>query len=210
MFRRNFTRTPAFLAGFALATLVLVPFSSFAKQESGGEMGGMQDMMEMMKKWATPGPEHQMLNRFIGEWETETSLMYLGQKMGSSKGSATFEWLLDGRWVQQHSTGSMMGMPIESYSTMGYDKFRKNFVATTVSTMDTAMNRVEGDFTQDGQTLIMYGSIDEYLTGELCKWVKGVYRFQGDDTIIFEIHDLAIGEGDQKTQVIEVKYTRKK
>ena len=207
------SRLPAFLAGVILAAALAIPFTSFADPQDGGDdpaAGGMAGMMELMKKWSSPGPEHQVLNRFIGEWETEFTLMSMGMRMPASKGSASFTWLLEGRCIQQHSENSMMGMPLESYSITGYDKFRKSFTSTTVSTMDTAMNRFEGDLTRDGKTMIFYGTIDEYLTGELGKMAKGVWRFVDEDTMFFEIHDLAIGEGDDVTQVIEIKYTRKK
>ncbi len=35
---------------------------------------------------------------------------------------------------------------------------------------------------------------------------SGVYRFNSDDEIVMEIHDLAIGENN--TKVLEIKYTR--
>jgi hypothetical protein len=54
----------------------------------------------------------------------------------------------------------------------------------------------------------MYGTLDEYLSGEHDKMVKYVYRFVSADEIVFEVHDLPIGEVN--TQVMEFRFTRKK
>jgi hypothetical protein len=72
--------------------------------------------------------------------------------------------------------------------------------------MDTAMNRFEGDLDQSGKTLIAYGTLDEYLTGEHDKMVKYIWRFQSPSRIILEVHDLPIGETN--TRVVEVAFTK--
>ena len=53
----------------------------------------------------------------------------------------------------------------------------------------------------------MYGTLDEYLTGEHDKMVKTIWRFISKDEMVMEVHDLHIGE--KNTQVIEIRYTRK-
>jgi hypothetical protein len=89
---------------------------------------------------------------------------------------------------------------------MGYDNFKQSYVATTLSSLDTAMIRLEGDMDQAGKTLLAYGTLDEYLTGEHDKMVKYVWRFQSPTRIVLEIHDLPIGEAN--TKVIEVVLTK--
>jgi hypothetical protein len=91
---------------------------------------------------------------------------------------------------------------------MGYDNFKMSYVTSMVSTFDTAMLHSEGDLAQDGNTLITYGTLDEYLTGEHDKMVKYVWRLVSDDKVVMEVHDLPIGETN--TKVIEVVSTRKK
>lgn len=54
--------------------------------------------------------------------------------------------------------------------------------------------------------LVSYGPMDEPLTGENDKPVKYVWRFPDAKTIVFELHDLAIGEPN--TKVVEVTYRR--
>src|SRR5690606_27030942 len=92
------------------------------------------------------------------------------------------------------------------------------YVMTRINGFDTAMNSAEGDMTPGGDAILLYGTLDEYLTGEHDKMVKYVYRLSGEraedktwksvDRIVLEVHDLPIGEVD--TKVLEFTYTRKK
>ena len=100
-----------------------------------------------------------------------------------------------------------MGRAMQSFSIMGYDNFKMSYVVTSVSSMDTAMNRAEGDMDPSGKAMLLYGTLDEYLTGEHDKMVKTVWRFPADDKMIMEIHDLPIGE--KNTKVVEIVFTKK-
>jgi len=81
-------------------------------------------------------------------------------------------------------------------------------VQTSVTDFDTAMNRMEGDMDPSGKSLLLYGTLDEYLTGEHDKMVKYVYRFDSADRITLEVHDLPIGE--HNTKVVEWIFERVK
>jgi serine/threonine protein kinase len=49
-------------------------------------------------------------------------------------------------------------------------------------------------------------TLDEYLTGEVAKMVKYVWRFESADRFVIEVHDLPIGENN--TKVFEIVHTR--
>jgi hypothetical protein len=164
-------------------------------------------MMKLFAKYTTVGEEHRLLERFVGEWDAESS-MVMGAERSTTKGSAAFRWKVEGRWLESEWRGEMMGMPVESHGWLGYDRFKMSYVSTSITSFDTAMNEAEGDLTPDGKALVMYGTLDEYLTGEHDKMVKYVYRFVSADEIVFEVHDLPIGEVN--TQVMEFRFTRKK
>ena len=184
---------------------VLARVQDPVKQDPQPAAQDMAAMMAKAAKFTQPGPNHEVLKRFLGSWDVELKLtgMPMGGKMVS-----TGEWLLDGRVIEMRSEGSMMGQPHRSFLMMGYDNFKQSFVSTMVSSMDTAMLRSEGDLTRDGKALITYGTLDEYLTGEHDKMVKYVWRFVSDDEIVQEVHDLPIGETG--TKVVELRYTRRK
>lgn len=166
----------------------------------------MAAVMERAKKYTQPGPSHQLLERFAGKWTTETQFFMAGKPTPAEKGAAEFSWQLPGRWMKAESTGAFLGRPARSFSLLGYDNFRHSYVMMAVSTMDTAMSHAEGDMDPEGKALILYGPQDEYLTGEIAKLVKYVWRFESKDAMVFEVHDLPIGESN--TKVLQVRYTR--
>lgn len=203
------SRVPSFLAGAALAAAIALPLSfAGARQEPPAGGYDMAEMMKKAEKFVKPGANHAVLARFIGKWDLSTQLCQGEMKMPGEPGAAEFSWLFEGRWLQQKGSGSMMGMPLQSFYLIGYDNFKQSFVTASISTMDTGMITTEGDLDQHGKNLISYGTLDEYLTGEIAKPVKSVWRFISDDEMVLEIHDLAIGEVN--TKVIEMHYTRKK
>ncbi len=194
---------PAILLSYAATRAPAVPT---VPQEPGS--ADMAAMMAKAKRFTEPGPSHALLERFVGSWQTESSFVMGGKKAPPELGEAEVKWLMPGRWLQMDSKGKMMQRPFESHEIVGYDNFKQSFVCTVVNSFDTAMLRSEGDMTRDGKAMILYGTMDEYLTGEHDKMVKYVYRFVGDDKIVSEVHDLGIGEGD--SMVLEITMTRRK
>ncbi|MEM7244967.1 MAG: DUF1579 family protein [Acidobacteriota bacterium] len=193
------------LSAGALALALAAHASEPASPDSSQAMAAM---MAKMKKVTTPGPHHRFLERFVGTWNTETRIT-MGPKPGpAEKGIAETSWLMPGRWIQTKGTGRMMGRPLNTMTIMGYDNFKQSYVVTTVTDMDTAMNRSEGDIDPGGEVLLVYGTLDEYITGEHDKMVKTVYRFLSEDEFVMEIHDLPIGE--KNTKVVEVRHVRRK
>ncbi len=189
-----------------ISTLIAMPI--YAEPQKEPEKVDLAAMMARAKAFTQPSEHHELLKRFIGTWDTELRLTSFGEEASVDKGTATFSWLMEGRWLKQESTGTVMGMPNQSFMILGYDNFKQSYVAVTVGTFDTAMITVEGDLDPGGDVLIVYGTLDEYLTGEHDKMVKAVYRFVSPDKIVHEIHDLPIGE--KNTKVIEMIFSRQR
>ncbi|MEQ1632439.1 MAG: DUF1579 family protein [Planctomycetota bacterium] len=202
----------AFFTGVASVLLLgatlrtdIVPLR--AQDPGAQDPQAMKEMMAKAAKFTQPGPLHKELEKFVGTWTTGSAFVMGGNKTPASPGTMTFRWLMEGRWLACEWKGTLMGRPYESFWLLGYDNFKKSFVITTVQNMDTAMLRSEGDLTQDGKTLITWGTLDEYLTGEHDKIVKNVFRFVDADHITIEVHDMHIGESN--TQVLDIALTRK-
>lgn len=197
----------AWLVGGACLLAMAATVSADKDKPVAPSPADMAAMMEKAKHFTQPGKHHEVLKRFLGNWDTQTRFPMPGHDMPAEKGQAEFSWLMEGRWLKSEMSGTMMGQPIKSFMIMGYDNFKQSYVTSHVSTMDTAMLHSEGDMDPGGKVLLTYGTLDEYLTGEHDKMVKYVWRFVSDDKIVFEIHDLPIGE--KNTMVIEITYTRK-
>lgn len=208
-FRAAFTATSLLAAALALAASSPPTHAADPKPAPPAPAIDEKQMAEMMAKakhFTAPGAQHALLERFLGTWDTEMRVVMMpGAK--SEKGSATFSWLMEGRWLQARGTGTMMGLPNEWFAIFGYDNFKQSYVSSAVSSMDTAMLRWEGDVDPKTGALVGYGTLDEYLTGEHDKMVKYVWRFPDADTMIYELHDLPIGETNAK--VVEFVFKRR-
>jgi hypothetical protein len=101
-----------------------------------------------------------------------------------------------------------MGMDYHGYGIMGFDRFKKKWVNTWVSNMDTAMLRFEGVVVDPtGKVKSLYCDMDEYLTGEHDKPARGIYRKVDENTFTYELWDMAIGAEGQ--MVLEITYKRR-
>jgi hypothetical protein len=186
----------------ALAALVLLP--GLAGSQEGGEMSEAE-MMELWKKWAVTDDHHKELFWYVGTWDTVTK----GVGPEPAKGVAEFKWIMEGRWLSQEMKSALMGMPYHGFGIMGFDRFKKKWVSTWVSNMDTAMLRFEGVVVDPtGKVKSLYCDMDEYLTGEHDKPARGVYRKVDEDTFNYELWDMAVGAEGQK--VLEITYKRRK
>ena len=170
------------------------------------------DPAEMQKRWMDsmkPNQFHEKLARHIGDWDLEVSiLMDPSAPPMKEKGSSKISWLFPGRWVKEEIKSSMMGMPFEGLAILGYDNFKKKYVGSFVDSMGTSLATMEGNFGMDGKTMLLYGTMNEPMTGEQDKTVMYVVRDLSEDEFVFEIHDMTIGETGNK--VMEMHYKRRK
>jgi hypothetical protein len=183
----------------AVSALAAAAFGAAALAQDDGQA-------EMMKKWKTvaaPGPQHRLLDTMIGEWETTTTMA----RMPATKGTAKYEWILGGRFVEGRTTGSFMGGPMETRDYWGFDTYKKHYTRMGIATWGTNMLVSDGKAERDGKAIHFYGRMDEWLDGTL-KNVRHTLRFDGPDRMVSEIYDLDIGEKDN--MVFTIEYRRKK
>ena len=75
---------------------------------------------------------------YNGEWNEEVTMwMAPGAPPTVSKATAKNEMIMGGRYQLSKSTGTMMGMPFEGMSTVGYDNAKKQFTSTWIDNFGT-------------------------------------------------------------------------
>src|SRR5262245_10930235 len=129
-----------------LACLVMgvlsVPALAQEKKEKAAPNGGGDDAktMEFMQKYATPGPEHQVLKQLAGSW-TCTVKMWMKPGAPAQESPATEEakMIMGDRYLLQSVKGNFMGMPFEGSAVMGYDNLKKKYVGAWVDNMGTGI-----------------------------------------------------------------------
>lgn len=214
--RPLFTHALAAAGAIAIAaSLGAARFSESSAQPDA--MGDMQAAMEKYMQSIKPGDKHKVLERFVGDWTTTTRIfMAPGAPPMETAGACSYKMVLGGRYVQSDFRGKMQ-MPgpdgnladiaHDGISLMGFDNNRKLFNMIWVDTLGTGVIHARGGLSQDGNTLTLFGEMDEPMTGEIGKAVRYLTRFVDPDTIILEISEVIYGD---PFKVVEVEFKRKK
>jgi hypothetical protein len=146
-----------------------------------------------------PGPEHELLKKFVGEWDVTVSFM--GKE---SKGSASYKIDFGGFWLTEEFKGTFEGQKFEGRATTGYDPLRKKYVSTWIDSMSPSIIVMEGGFDKDGKTFTETGE-GPGQDGKLTK-MKNVYEFKDKDTIVFTMYNI---QGGKDQQMFQITYKRK-
>lgn len=171
-----------------------------------------EESEEAMKRWMDTvklGKYHRYLEKFIGEWETTMTVKWSPDAAPTvSKGKASYSWAFEKRWLLYRDENTFMDAPMNTLGFLGYDNFKKKFVGTHISTQTTALVAYEGVLDRTGTELMMWGPMDEPMTGEHDKVVRYHWKFDGKDKFVIEVHDLFISGDD--TKVFDILFVRKK
>jgi len=124
----------------------------------------------MMKAWQdfmTPGDMHKWMAKTNGTWEGEVT-QWMDPKAPPTKAKAVNvqSSALGGRYVIGKFTSTMMGMPFEGMSTMGYDNAKKMFTSTWMDNLGTGIVYMNGTYDETTKTLNLKGHQTDFLTGK--------------------------------------------
>lgn len=111
-----------------LGSLLFISVSLFAQDKPAAPAGDQKPSAEdqAWMAYMTPGPMHKMLASSNGEWHEEmTFWMAPGAPATKAESDCVNKMILGDRYQESIHTGSMMGMPFEGRSTVGYDNAKK-------------------------------------------------------------------------------------
>ena len=165
----------------------------------------MQKMMALMQ----PGPSHQSLGRLVGKWKTKITMwMGPGEPQGS-EGTATYEWMLGGRYLVNHQTGTFSDMPFEGMGIDGYDNGKREFFTCWMDNMGTGMMRLTGVADADGQGWTFRGPMFDPSQGKDVQ-LRTEVRLDGKDRYTYRMFAPMPGPDgkSQETKVMEITAVR--
>jgi hypothetical protein len=177
-----------FLTGFIVffLTLILpVPATSSAQEMSAQE----KRQMEMMMKYGTPGKNHELLKKFVGDWDIEIMAWSKpGAAPTKGKGSEKNELLFDGRFIKCQFEGMMMGMKYMGLEIIGYDLYQNKYATIWIDNMSTGFVQTSGMLDSSGKVLTEIGEWPDPMTeGKKMQKVKNVTTFMEDGKFKFEM-----------------------
>ncbi len=129
----------------------------------------MPDSATAMKNWmeyATPGDMHKMMASWVGTWNDSVTMWHTADA-SPEKSMLTTEtkMMLDGRYQESKTTGTMMGMPFTGVSTLAYDKAKKEFIHTWIDNMGTGLMVLRGTWDESSKTLNLKGTMVDPSAG---------------------------------------------
>jgi hypothetical protein len=194
---------------FVFAVLALLVGSAALAADAPKPSAEQQAMMEKMAKAATPGPQHEMMTKWAGDWECAVKIqMDPSQPVEESKSTATITSLMDGRYIQEVATGDMMGTPFHGMGLYGYDNVTGKYVSTWIDNMGTGIMSSEGKADASGKVISWSSKMSDPMTGKVAN-ARMVTTVVDDDHHTFEMYSTPPG-AKKEMKTMTIQYSRKK
>ena len=102
-----------------------------------------------------PTKEHELLAQFAGEWNCVAETVPApGQEPFKCEGTETAK-IVGGFWLVSEGKATMMGTPVSSLLTIGYDPKNKKYVGTFLCSVDSTLWNYVGAMDESGKKLIL-------------------------------------------------------
>jgi len=130
--------------------LSLIALTAFALMGTGSLTHG-QESPEIPK----PQQEHQWLEQLAGEWNSVMeATMGPDQPPMKCEGTQSAK-MIGGRWLAATGQGVMMGTPMTSVLTLGFDPAKEKYVGTFIASCGNELWTYEGKVSDDGKKLVL-------------------------------------------------------
>jgi hypothetical protein len=181
-----------------------------AKSKGKAKAAGMDPaaMQEAMMKAASPGAQHEWLGKMVGDWDLTVHFqMDPSQPMQQAKSTSTIASVMDGRFIQEQTSGDMMGMPFKGMGFTGYDNVTKKYVSIWLDNMTTGIMKSEGTADAGGKVLTFHTSMADPMTGKMAKY-RMVTTVQDDNHHTYEMFGPS-PQGGKEMLNMKIEYVRK-
>jgi hypothetical protein len=131
--------------------------------------------------YTEPQKEHQWLDRFMGEWITESECsMGPDQPSAKTKGTEVVR-SLGGLWIVAEGEGDMPdGNPGQTLMTLGFDSQSDRYVGTFIVSMMTHLWVYNGSLDADGKILTLDTEGPNFTQNFITKY-KDIIEFVSND-----------------------------
>ncbi len=167
-----------------------------------------QEMMKKFQEFSTPGENHHVLDPLIGKWDFSIkSWMSADAPPEESTGTSEIAWDLDGHFVKQTVSGSMMGKPFNGMGFIGYDNLKKEYESIWIDNMSTGMMKGSGKWDAAAKALTSSGTFSCPLVGG-DRTSREVTTIVDADHFTHEMY--SPGADGKEFKMMEIRYTRAK
>lgn len=175
---------------------------------AGGAARAAEDKQAEAKKaeeaWAkamTPGPEHAHLAKGAGTWKLKvTSFMDPSAPPMVSESTSERRMIMGGRYLEDVTTGDMMGMKFEGRGITGFDNVDRKYHGSWIDNFGTGVMPMTGTCDAAKRTCTFTGDMNDPLTGKLTT-MRMVETMVDDDHSITQFY----GKGPDGKEFMSMK-----
>ena len=192
------------LTCIAVVSLLLFGGDSVAQESPRAADAATREMMKRMM----PGDAHKIFARMVGKWRGTMRIWNSSQPDAPPMESATeseSRLVLGGRFVLEEASGTVMRMPMQRMSILGYDNALEQYTLIFYSSFETATNTAMGTANADGNVITLRGEFDE---PEGKAPFKNIMRLENEDVHVFESYKI-LPDG-KELKLVEQVMTRVK
>lgn len=197
------------MKSFKILMLSLLVLAVLGSSMTFADKKQEEEQAKMMKAWMkymTPGPEHKYLEKFVGEWEGETTVwMAPGAPPTKSKASSSAKMIMGGRYLLSKYKGAMGGMPFNGMSIVAYDNHLKKFVSTWCDSMSTGVFYSKGE--RKGNVRTEKAKWYDIVSGDKIMY-RSVITLEGDNKYTMQMY--MTQKGQKEFKGMEMVLTKKK
>lgn len=154
-----FVGAALFVAGATASALTM----STLQDKRPKDAGAAASMDDMMPAWTKPNEQHKLLEPRVGRWTFTNSMIPDG-----TTGTAEMKSIFGGRFIEDTTQASFMGMNFEGRGFVGYDRTKNKFIATWTDSGSTAIAMVEGTYDAATKTFTFSGEMPD-MSGKYTK-----------------------------------------
>jgi hypothetical protein len=186
------------VCGVAAATLLMAAEGALSQDKKGKPEHVKAD---------EPGPAHKELARLAGNYDTVSRFRFSpSDEPMESKGTARITTALDGRFLLEENTGTLLGQAHNGLRLIGYNNGTKQYEATWTYSLSTAIMTMHGTSKDNGKTIDWTASYTNEKGEKQTLFVST--RNMDDDRFVVELFGKT--PDGKKWPTVETTYTRRK
>lgn len=189
-----------------LALLALVACAS-TDDEAPAEPVDWDAVMATFVENSQPSAGHRALDPLVGTFAATTTVSFDPQTPPEvTNGTCTNQWSLDGRFLEMHYEGTMMGMPFVGRGFYGHDNTSGEYASVWVDSMTTDIMPVaRGTANDDATVITTYRTAENPMTG-VTETMREVTTIHGEDHHTYEM--FVTPEGGTESRSLHIDYVR--
>jgi hypothetical protein len=162
-------------------------------------------IMKGIHKYMTPGKLHKMLSVYNGHWKSQMTIWENPKALPkTSIGTTEFRMTLGGRFQEGKYTSTLLGMPFEGISLLGYDNTRNMFVSSWADNMGTCIVYMEGLWDEETKTIQFAGKTFDPISGKTINIRENFKFIDANNQALETFMDI----GGKEFKSMEMKFNR--